>query len=245
MENVKEIFSSNFLDSITSVDLFVLRAKTGNELDFNKILQLQFEQHYSDRISLGWINISEINYNEKIITEFVKSWIPDIGLQKTESVMPGYYLFKNGKLIAYHPGTIDLSKINQQVHGLSAIFSVIAGLVVGLVEKDFLKGVEAFLNTLEAPQAFKVFEFFKEALGDAQSSSKQRQQSVFNEELDRAYKILGVSPDNTDEEIKKAWKKLQLKYHPDKSIENKDERTKIIAEINNAYDLVKKSRIRD
>ena len=34
------------------------------------------------------------------------------------------------------------------------------------------------------------------------------------------YKILGVSPDATDEEVKKAYKQLSKKYHPDANINN-------------------------
>ena len=36
--------------------------------------------------------------------------------------------------------------------------------------------------------------------------------------MDEAYTILGVSQDATDEEIKKAYRRLSKKYHPDANL---------------------------
>lgn len=53
------------------------------------------------------------------------------------------------------------------------------------------------------------------------------------------YDILGVSKDATDKEIKKAYRKLVRKYHPDVSkAPDADEK---IAEINNAYETLRDS----
>lgn len=51
------------------------------------------------------------------------------------------------------------------------------------------------------------------------------------------YKILGVSRDATDEEIKKAYRKLALKYHPDRNQGSKEAEEKF-KEICEAYEVV-------
>ena len=54
------------------------------------------------------------------------------------------------------------------------------------------------------------------------------------------YSVLGVSPDSTDEQIKKAYRDLAKKYHPDiNSSANASEKMK---EINEAYDRIMKMR---
>ncbi|MBZ2167489.1 MULTISPECIES: co-chaperone DjlA [Marinobacter] len=76
--------------------------------------------------------------------------------------------------------------------------------------------------------------------GSAQRSSSQQ--------LEDAYKVLGVSPSASDDEIKKAYRKLMSENHPDKLAgrglpetmrEMAEERTR---EISHAYDIIKDAR---
>lgn len=51
------------------------------------------------------------------------------------------------------------------------------------------------------------------------------------------YYFLGIKPNSSDEEIKKAYRKLSLKYHPDKN-ENDEFFTERFREIQEAYDTL-------
>jgi len=60
------------------------------------------------------------------------------------------------------------------------------------------------------------------------------------------YKILGVSPDASDEEVKKAYLALARKYHPDKYTDTDlaDLAAEKMKEVNGAYDAIRQMRER-
>lgn len=56
--------------------------------------------------------------------------------------------------------------------------------------------------------------------------------------IDDPYKVLGVSPDASDEEIKRAYRKLAKQYHPDLNPGDK-EAAKKMQQVNAAYEQIK------
>jgi DnaJ like chaperone protein len=64
--------------------------------------------------------------------------------------------------------------------------------------------------------------------------------------LDDAYKVLGVSPDATDDEVKRAYRRLALEHHPDRVAKLGDDvrvaAEKKFQEINAAKERIWKAR---
>ena len=70
--------------------------------------------------------------------------------------------------------------------------------------------------------------------------------SMFKDDLESAYRVLEISSDATDEEVKKAYKSLAIKHHPDKVASLGPDVQKAAEEkfknIQSAYEKIKKAR---
>ena len=70
--------------------------------------------------------------------------------------------------------------------------------------------------------------------------------AMFIKDVSASYKILEISPKGTDDEIKKAYRKMASKFHPDKVHHLGEEFQKMAEEkfksLNEAYSIIKKER---
>ena len=67
-----------------------------------------------------------------------------------------------------------------------------------------------------------------------------------NSNYEKWYKILGITKDATDDEVKKAYKKMAIKYHPDKLIGVSEDIKKLAQEkfllVKESYEQIMKKR---
>jgi DnaJ like chaperone protein len=71
-------------------------------------------------------------------------------------------------------------------------------------------------------------------------------QAMFYKNTTAAYKILEINPDVTDDKVKKSYRKMAAKFHPDKVHHLGDEFQNMAEEkfksVNDAYQQIKKER---
>ena len=74
----------------------------------------------------------------------------------------------------------------------------------------------------------------------------QSVKNVYFDDLDSAYKVLGIDKNATDEEVKKAYRKMAVKFHPDKVAHLGEDIQKAAKErfqkLNEAYEKISKAR---
>lgn len=230
-------------DFVKSNKLCVIKLGHGENVNFNSTLSSQLNLFYKFTLKIGFTNCENLDYNDPFFQSLISEQMINIGLESTDAVMPGYYLFKESRLVAYHAGTFDISKLDQNTQKDYLRFSLVLSIILGLIQKSWTAGLLTFAATMEAPTGISIFNFFKEILeAKSEVEIRKKQKQVFLDEISKAYAFLKVSKFATDEEVKKAWKNMLKEFHPDKSMEDKETRTKLCVSINEAYEIIMSNR---
>lgn len=221
----------------------VIQATIGVKTEFNQTLLASLQTYLQYPFSIGSVDIEQINYLDPFVQTLIREQMTSIGLMAPETLLPGYYLFKKGTLAAYHPGTFDVSRLDDNV--LKNTMKIAAGIsiIAALLLKSASSGLEMFAKFSEVPTGMSIFEFFKgvvEAKNDVDVLRKQ--QTIFRSEIEKAYALLEVLSTVNDDEVKAAYKKKLKECHPDMNPGNKEAFTKLTVKVIEAFELIKAER---
>ncbi len=83
-----------------------------------------------------------------------------------------------------------------------------------------------------------------EEIGQRRNTKEEKEfrDAANNDELPNYYDIIGVSKDSTPKEIKKMFRELAMKTHPDKTKEDSENE---MAELNKAYEVLSDKELRE
>jgi len=198
-------------------------------------------------IMMGALAKSDGRISESEVSH-VEEFMQKLGMN-SQHRLKAITLFKQGATVDYdiHPQLNEFLAICGNADNLKQmllIYLVIMGLSDGELNADehgLLETIAARLgyNALALDQLINMV-MNRAHFADGQATSPYA--------LDDAYKALGVDQNSTDEEIKRAYRKLMSQYHPDKLIgQGVPEEMIAIAteqakEVQTAYNLIKKNR---
>jgi DnaJ like chaperone protein len=138
----------------------------------------------------------------------------------------------------------DLLKQDIDVRGVSLQIKQFMEYPSRLQLVHYLVGV-AQADGISHPDEVKVIEMIAGYLGIGDQDFNSIK-AMFSRNIEAAYRIMEITPDSSDEEVKKAYRRMAVKYHPDKVAHLGPEIQKSAKEkfqqLNQAYEEIKKRR---
>jgi DnaJ like chaperone protein len=108
----------------------------------------------------------------------------------------------------------------------------------------FLYGI-SYSDQKVSSEEMQVIEIIAGYLGIGEKDVESIQ-SMFYKDIDSAYKVLEIDKSATDEEVKKAYRGMAVKYHPDKvsylGEDFKESANEKFQKVNEAYEKIKRER---
>ena len=158
-------------------------------------------------------------------------------------------LFSQGKQDAF-PLEQALQQLRSATHRSRHLLQMFMEIqmATALADGDLHASERAMLQHCAEVLGFSDFEFRLLLQRQQAGSHMHNGQHSSASQLTDSYKVLGVSKDASDEEIKKAYRRLMNQHHPDKLVakglpqEMMDMASKKTMQIKAAYELIKTSR---
>jgi hypothetical protein len=233
---------TEFFDFIARAEPTVLFLSIHPAHRFNPLLCDCFDDVEGSRpVAFGQLPLPDLFASTSPALSFLHSEIHACGASVPVAVPPGYYLFQQGQMIAWDSGlptTTDVKDIIRRSW---------LGAAISLLTRNLIYAGIALRSAAEKTTAERIAFHFRHAATHHRDNPRQAYQrsDTTADDLANAYRVLQVDPSASDEEVNRAWRVLQKKFHPDRAAGNPedfDRLSRICVEINRARDIIRNHR---
>jgi hypothetical protein len=224
---------ADFVNGSGPVVLFV---SAHSKHRFNRSLCKAFGDGGED-VAFGHASLSALMSARAPALNFLRTHVRGLGIDAPVVLPPGYYLFRDGRLLAWHLGL----PLPDDVSRVICASMLGAGVAILMRNLRFLGVVIGY--AAEDAAAERTATHFRDAA--AAADSQRATPDMPHDELDKAYRTLGIKPTASDAELVRAWRAMQRQYHPDRAgpdVAEAERRSRRCAEINRARDLIRRHR---
>jgi DnaJ-domain-containing protein 1 len=210
---------------------------------FNCLLCQCYGEEGGAEVAFGQLHLHELVASRGPALSFLHGELLACGVATPIAVPPGYYLFQHSRLLAWNaglPAAADVKRI---------IRDSLLGAALSLLTRNLSIVATALRTAAEAAAAEGVAMQFRRAVAmhreDPQRESNRHETT--RDDLASAYRVLQVDPGASDEEVSRAWRVLQQKFHPDRGASDPEEFDRLsrrCVEINRARDIIRNHRRR-
>jgi hypothetical protein len=239
---------ARFFEFIASSEIAVVLLSVHPAHAFNRGLCERLAEHEGAEVAFGVVPLVQLALGAGNVLVFLSEGLRDCGSASPLGALPGYWLFRGGRVLAWHPGLpagADAKTIARNAF-LSALW---AG-----IKRRWSTVAEVLYAATEDVAAARIATSFRSTLaGHGQQATASGSHAYDRrgprttpfrgpaDELGWAYRVLGVAPSASDQEVKDAWRKRRVEAHPDRAGDDPAEferRSQMSAEINRARDVI-------
>lgn len=239
MTHAQPIAGGRLLEFIGDAGAAVVLVSIHRRHAFNVTLARQLSARDAN-IRLGIVNILDLLATGGGAVPFLIASLAARGTTTKFGVLPGYYLFSDGRLLAWDAG------LPSSADGETIAGSLVLGTIWTGVSRDFSFIAQALHLAADETGAARVAARFNTILSNAHSEGAHASEYRASTRTDVGWACdtLGVGPQATPREIHRAWRRLRIEHHPDHARNQSDfeRRSRLSAEINHARDILLRRR---